>query len=275
MKTLQLSWLVLLSLLLFACNTEPQNVLIASDVVIQLTAEPDPPTTGASTLIITVFDKDGNAIEGAKVSVHGDMDHEGMTPSEGDSSESNEGIYRIPFEWSMGGGWILDVRVTLPDNAGIAREQFELFVGAISENSIVNQGDTDTAEMDHSAMEGMKSDIQIHYMSDNDPALAGDAIITIILTTQDGLPIDDASLALHATMPEHDMLPVTGTSDGGEKGRYTIPLIWTMAGEWQVDLTITLADAQKLMQTYTQQVIMPDESIEDMTDMPEHNHSGS
>ena len=184
-------------------------------------------------------------------------------------------MYHVPFEWTMGGGWILDVTVTLPDDRGVATEQFELFVGAISEESIVNQGDKDTAEMDHDAMDGMSADIQIHYMPDNDPALAGDASVLVMLTSSDGTPIDDATVSVHANMPEHDMMPVTGESDEGIKGRYTVPVRWTMAGEWRVDLTVTLSDEEDMTQTYTQQVVMPEDATDGMNDMSEHDHSGS
>jgi len=260
-------------MLVVACTSE-QTAPVIDNLDIDLAVEPDPPTAGDSTLMITVKDADGNPINDATVAVHGDMDHEGMTPVDGESTSAQNGMYHVPFEWTMGGGWILDVTVTLPDNKGIATERFELHVGAISEDSIINQGDTDTAEMDHSAMENMDSDplpINIHYMPDNDPALAGDATVVVMLTTPDGLPIDDATVALHADMPAHDMMPVTGTSGEGIKGRYNIPVRWTMAGEWNVDITVTLSEEQEVTQTYIQQVVMPDDSDGEMADMSDHS----
>ena len=275
MKTLQLSLLTMLSMLLFACNTADDVVQIATDVVIELAVEPEPPTAGNSTLMITVTDKDGKSIDGAKVVVHGDMDHEGMTPLDSESTMVMEGVYHVPFEWSMGGGWVLDVTVTLPDNAGIVTEQFELFVGAISDESIVNQGETNSADMDHSAMDNMNSEIQIHYMPDSDPSLAGDAMVVVVVTSQDGLPIDDAMIALNADMPAHDMMPISSESKNGVKGRYSIPVRWTMAGDWQVELTVTLSDGQELTQTHTQQVVMPDDTDTEMESMSESEHSGA
>lgn len=273
MKARRLLIICFMLVLLVACNTE-QTVSVIANLNIELAVEPDPPTAGDATLMITVKDTEGKPIEDATVAVHGDMDHEGMTPVDGESTSGQNGIYHIPFEWTMGGGWILDVTVTLPDNGGIATERFELNVGAISRDSIVNQGSDDTAAMDQSAMENMDGDtpsIDIHYMPDNNPALAGDATVVVILTTTDGQPIDDASVSLHADMPAHDMMPVTGTSGDGIKGRYTIPVRWTMAGEWEVDIRVTLADAQAVSQTYMQEIIMPDESDDEMADMPDHS----
>lgn len=313
MRILHVVLLTLLMLVLVACNAEQTNTTIANDVSIEIAVEPDPPTMGESVLVVTVMDKEGNPIEGATVAVHGDMDHEGMTPSDGEISIGSEGIYRVPFVWSMGGGWILDVSVTLPNNVGVATKQFEVFVGAISENSIINQGDADTAEMDqsamddmdtaemdqsdmedmdhsdyndadhiehmedmdHSGMDNMEVGIHIHYMSDNSPAIAGDANVIVMVMSQDGQPIDDATIALTANMSGHGMMPVTGTSSEGVDGHYTIAVYWTMAGEWDVELTVTLPDAQELKQTYTQQIIMPEDSEIEMDEMPEHNDSGS
>ena len=130
-------------------------------------------------------------------------------------------------------------------------------------------------DMDHSDMEDMDSDIHIHYMSDNSPAIAGDADVIVMVMSKDGQPIDDATIALTANMSGHGMMPVTGTSSEGTDGHYTIAVYWTMAGEWDVDFTVTLPDAQELKQTYTQQVIMPGDSETEMDDMPEHNDSGS
>jgi|GEM_PF-409754 len=274
MKTLHLIYIVLMFVLLAGCNSDQSIAPIADDLMIDLDINPDPPTVGKTTLMISVHDADGNPIDGATIEVHGDMDHEGMTPIDRQVSNSQEGTYHIPFEWSMGGGWILEVTVTLPDNKGIAHQTFDLFVGAISENSIVNQGNTDTAEMDHNAMGNIDSNIQIHYMPNNDPALAGDTTITVMLTSKDGLPIDDASIALHANMPSHDMMPVMGESHTGTNGRYTIPVRWTMAGEWEVNITATLSDNQESTQTFTQIVIMPEDSDTETDDMSDHNSSG-
>ena len=86
---------------------------------------------------------DGTPVDGAIVSVHGDMDHEGMTPIDSESNTSLNGEYQVPFTWTMGGGWIIDVTAQLPDNRGLAQGRFEFFVDAISADSIINR----TAEL--------------------------------------------------------------------------------------------------------------------------------
>lgn len=273
MKILQIILGILMLCMLMACNSE-QTLTIVDDIDIELAVEPDPPTAGETMLLISITDANGKPIHDAIVSVHGDMDHEGMISVDGESSSEENGMYSVPFEWTMGGGWILDVTVTLPDDTGIATERFELNVGAISQDSIINQSGENTSKMDHSAMGDMEaedtSDINIHYMPENDPVLAGDAHVIVMLTSFDGQPLNDASVALHATMPEHDMLPVDSEIEEGIKGRYTIPVRWTMAGDWNVEITVTLPNTQEITQTYTQTVIMPDDSDNEMSDMSNH-----
>jgi hypothetical protein len=124
--------------LLTACGAQDTPV-IAADVRLAFAIEPDPPTVGAATLYFTVLEADSTPIDGATVTIIGNMEHEGMMPVNGATSESNNGVYAIPFDWTMGGGWILNVTVMLPDNRGIVADQFELSVGAVSQDSIINR----------------------------------------------------------------------------------------------------------------------------------------
>lgn len=233
--------MLMLLLLLSACGG--QNTQVLEDIQIGVTVEPDPPTVGDTTLLVSVKEADGKPIDSATVAVHADMDHEGMVPVDADISESTDGLYRVPLTWTMGGTWVLDVTVTLPNNRGIATKHLEYFVGAISQDSVIHHNNSENG-------------ITIRYNSDNDPANVGDATVTVIALSQDGLPIEDATISLHATMPEHDMMPVDAESDGSTNGRYLIPLSWTMAGEWQVEVTVTLNDTTSVSQTFNQTVVM-------------------
>lgn len=149
MKT-RLFTLALLALAVAACGQAAAQIPVLDDLVIELAVEPHPPAVGEATLVITVRDAEGTPVEGATVAVHGDMDHEGMDPVDGETSEDAQGVYRVPFTWTMGGGWILDVTVTLPDNRGRATERFEVFVEAVASESILNQPMGDDA-MQHDA----------------------------------------------------------------------------------------------------------------------------
>jgi hypothetical protein len=86
-------------------------------------------TTGESTLVVTVEDSAGNPVTDATVSVRGDMTHAGMSPILRESDDGTNGIYEVPFEWTMGGDWIVDVVVTLPDGSEHQRS-FDFTVAA-------------------------------------------------------------------------------------------------------------------------------------------------
>ncbi len=132
------------------CAQVAAEVQPASDVAIDLTVEPSPPAAGEATLIVTVTDAAGRPVDGATVHVHGNMDHAGMEPVDSETTTSEAGVYRVPFNWTMGGGWILDVTVSLPDNRGTATQRFELFVEAVSHDSILRGTTGDVATEDES-----------------------------------------------------------------------------------------------------------------------------
>ncbi|RMG78346.1 MAG: hypothetical protein D6712_21625 [Chloroflexi bacterium] len=139
MKRLSLLlFIVLLAVVLAACGGDSAEAINPDDVRIAVVVEPDTLAVGDAMLVVTLQDKDGNAIDGATVRAHGDMDHEGMEPVDSETSESENGVYRLPFMWTMGGGWIVTITADLP-GGGQAEQTFDFFVEAISEDSIINQ----------------------------------------------------------------------------------------------------------------------------------------
>lgn len=125
-------------LLLGACRGGAETGTVATDVTVAIQVEPDPPAVGEANLRITLTGTGGAPIDGANVRARGDMDHASMTPVLGETAQSQNGVYEVPFNWSMGGGWIVEVTATLPDNQGIAQEKFEFFVSAVSADSVIN-----------------------------------------------------------------------------------------------------------------------------------------
>ena len=226
-----------------------------TDLDMSMVVNPDPSEVGPATLMITIKDADGNSVDGAKLSVHGDMDHEGMVPVDREVNTSTEGIYEVPFEWTMGGGWIVTITAELPDNRGQFSETFELFVEAIPSDSIINQN------------RPLTGDIQVNYYADNDPALAGDGEVFVTVVDADGTVIDDATVLLSGTMTHEGMMPIAAEANAFENNAYQIPLRWTMAGEWQVTIRATLPDGSVIEKDFDQQVAMPeadDMRVDDM-----------
>lgn len=120
------------------CGQQSQPTTVVTDVQLELAVEPEPPATGTATLIVTLTDASGAPVNGATVAVEGNMDHAGMEPSTGQTIKDTDGVYRVPFRWTMGGGWRVTVTATLP-NDGVATETFEVFVEAVSSSSVIHQ----------------------------------------------------------------------------------------------------------------------------------------
>lgn len=237
--------LLLLALVLVACGQQSAPPPTPTNIDMSVQVEPEPLAVGEAALLVTLRNADGSPIDGATLQVHGDMDHEGMVPVDREVSDSTNGEYRVPFEWTMGGGWMVTISARLPDGGEIS-QTYDFFVEAISSESIINQrGGSNTAN------------VNIAYQADHDPAVAGDATITIVLTDADGNPITDAIIEVVGDMDHAGMMPVSGTGEHIENGQYVVPLRWTMAGAWQVTIDVTLADGRQIGQTFDQQVVMP------------------
>ncbi|MBZ0283824.1 MAG: FixH family protein [Anaerolineae bacterium] len=217
-----------------------------ADVDIAIRVEPEPLTVGKSTLIITLTDSSDSHVDGAKLQIQGNMDHAGMTPVNRETSESSNGEYHVPFEWTMGGGWIVTVTAELP-NGGEANDTFEFFVEAVSSESVINRPSSTSNT----------ADVNITYEPDRNPAVLGEATIIVTLTDTDGLPITDATVYVVGDMTHAGMMPISGKGTHSENGQYIVPLEWTMAGDWIVTVTVTLSDGSQHEQQFDQVVAMP------------------
>ena len=121
--------LIMSKLFLPACARESQGQETSPHITIVLTVDPSPVTIGEATLYFELKDAQAQPIEGASLRARGDMSHAGMMPVFGDSEEIGDGNYSIPFEWTMGGDWILTVTGELPDRQSFSRT-FELTVSS-------------------------------------------------------------------------------------------------------------------------------------------------
>ena len=92
-----------------------------------------PPEPDTGSLIIRLTDSDGQPITDAQVSLEGNMNHAGMAPvlsesvSDGDDG-STDGLYQIPFEFTMFGDWIITVSADI--NGDMVAQDFNVSVDA-------------------------------------------------------------------------------------------------------------------------------------------------
>jgi hypothetical protein len=123
-------WIVALALLLLlasGCRRESANAP-AEDIQVTLSAVPFPAVVGQSRLVIRVQDRAGRPLDDAALAIRGDMTHAGMAPILAEVQGGGEdGYYNVPFEWTMGGDWVVTVEVTLADGME-ARQRFDMAV---------------------------------------------------------------------------------------------------------------------------------------------------
>lgn len=100
----------------------------SADIQIRLAPIPFPPVIGDSRLVVQIADKSGSPIDDAHMAVKGSMSHAGMAPVLAEvEGGGKEGVYNVPFEWTMAGDWIVIVDVQLADGSR-AQERFDIAV---------------------------------------------------------------------------------------------------------------------------------------------------
>ncbi len=82
---------------------------------------------GPATLLVRLSDASGAPVEGAGISLKGDMSHAGMQPLLADAAEAAAGVYQAQWTWSMAGDWFVTATATLPDGRTLVR-RFDLTV---------------------------------------------------------------------------------------------------------------------------------------------------
>jgi hypothetical protein len=133
MRSVFTLFLALSLLLLAACRQSAQQTPTPDaptpEFEIEMAVEPSPATTGDAFLVVTLNYPNGAPIDEATIEARGDMNHAGMTPVFGETSDNTNGVYRIPFEWTMGGDWIVTITVTLPDGRRV-EQRYEMTINS-------------------------------------------------------------------------------------------------------------------------------------------------
>jgi hypothetical protein len=92
-----------------------------------------PPQPGASSLSVRLTDGDGQPVTDAQVSLEGNMNHAGMVPVlsdpvSDDADGTADGVYVVPFKFTMFGDWIVTVSADIDGET--ATHDFDLSVDA-------------------------------------------------------------------------------------------------------------------------------------------------
>jgi hypothetical protein len=102
-------------------RSQPAANEVQDTYQVTFATEPVQPLIGDGVVIITLKDAAGKPVDGARIAVEANMNHAGMVPVNAESGASQDGVYRIPLRWTMGGAWYVDARITLPDGEVIQR----------------------------------------------------------------------------------------------------------------------------------------------------------
>ncbi len=76
---------------------------------------------GKAMLAFSLADAQGEPVEGAKLTVTGQAETEGTEPVIRQGYAQGAGVYLVPFTWTEGGNWALDITAELPDGRTLRR----------------------------------------------------------------------------------------------------------------------------------------------------------
>jgi|GEM_PF-582047 len=143
--------LLLLFVLLVAVACRQEPTLTAADLRMDMTVTDS--LVGETTITVTITDAEGNAVENpGTLSLRGDMDHAGMVPVIASAEDSNNGVFVVPFEWTMGGAWMVEATLTLPDDTNFIQEfSYEILTEAGADETGDVEGTDVEADEDASA----------------------------------------------------------------------------------------------------------------------------
>ena len=184
--SLRLPTCLIILLLAAACRQQP---VAPADVQLELTTTNT--LIGETTLLLTVTDKDGNAIaDPGALRVRGDMSHAGMVPVFAETDQSTNGVFSLPFTWTMAGGWIVEASLTLPSGE-LAAETFSFEI--LSESR-----EDQMTVMDHSEMEHPASETSAVYLRIRNRGAANQVIVSAESAAAE-------HVAFHRTVVDNDI----------------------------------------------------------------------
>jgi hypothetical protein len=85
---------------------------------------------------------------------------------------------------------------------------------------------------------------------DPTPAKVGDATVLITITDAANNPVAVQSLTVRGDMTHAGMVPVMGAEAVKTDAGYSVPLTWSMGGDWIVTVEATLSDGRIISQEF-------------------------
>jgi hypothetical protein len=111
--------------------------------------------------------------------------------------------------------------------------------------------------------------VDLSFEIEPSPPSVGPSHLTVILTDDNGVPVDGVRVKVEGYPPPNGMHPLLAQLKVGEDGKYEAPFSWTVGGDWHMVVTASLSDGQALKREF-------DLTIGEAMDMgdQQHQHEG-
>lgn len=93
-------------------------------------------------------------------------------------------------------------------------------------------------------------ELDVQLLIQPDPPLVGAATLNLLVSSDEGDPIENADLVVRGDMTHPGMVPVIGELEATGSGNYAVQFEWTMAGFWIVSISGELPDGRYLLRTF-------------------------
>lgn len=141
--------------LLVVAGCRQQQPVAPADIQLELKASDT--VVGETTLMLIVMDSDSKPLSNpGTLSVRGDMNHAGMVPVFAEAEAAIDGVFSLPFEWTMAGSWLVEASLKLP-SGDVASETFTFEILSEANGNVM-------APMDHKGMDGAPGEASAVYM---------------------------------------------------------------------------------------------------------------
>lgn len=178
--------LVMAGLCLAACR---QQQITAADMRLEIAASDT--LVGETTLLVTVTDAEGKPISNpGALSVRGDMSHAGMVPVFAEAEQAADGVFSLPFEWTMAGSWLVEASLKRP-NGDVAAETFTFEI-------LPEAGAEDMPGMERSSMDQPPGEASAVYMTISNRGDADQVIVSAASAAAE-------QIDFHQTVVENDI----------------------------------------------------------------------
>lgn len=91
---------------------------------------------------------------------------------------------------------------------------------------------------------------KLNITLETSPNKVSNTTVIVIVKDMQDKPVDNAKIEIMGDMTHAGMVPVSGKIEGGKDGRYSVPMQWSMGGDWILTVKATLPDGTSATKTF-------------------------